>query len=659
MTDASTNTAVLSDSDCPTRGQASGSHRRARGPTWLAMALLVGIGTLGSGQRQVIARELTVAVQDSRVTNDNLAGSYKRYDGQVDPVMSACGTSRRAQVEPSVSIDPHDPRVVMATATDRCNFSTTFPSSHGGEEGVYRSTDGGRTWEASLAPGYQGDTSPAAASAIGSFCTSPRHGEADSTLAFDMDGTAYLGFLCGNGKGPVAVLVATYAGDGSRYQRTVLVSPPSSGESNDKPNLAVDRSAGASRGNIYVAWDRTDPNTGSLQMMVAASTDHGKSFVDSAPLTGAVGSFASLAVGPDGVVYLAYLAIPNTVAGFQVMVSKSTDQGRTFSQPTVGAAIVDAYPWLAISLGARPPEGCGDGPTACPPGYTGPIDSPSGAIAADETGVHLVWDAYTPLGQEKIYFANSADGVVWPAAGTTLDTEPSGHQFQPAITSAGGTITVAFYDSRHDAGYAPLRPVGNTADGKNSGPSLDAFAAQSADGGVTWTERRLSTRSWSPNWETHLYARGPWQGEYLYADSIPGRAFVVWTDNRDVVPGVDTRETGTSDGFDVLAPCAWAPGNIQTTDYTVPTYHDPCLSKGGLDVNIYGAALTSTRQADGTLGPRNGTPGVTADGRSLPNSSASPGSDRLIVVVGALISTFAGVALLGRLPRPRRRRQRP
>lgn len=552
--------------------------------------LLVSSGVHASGQGQFTVAKSTLSVHESRVTHDNSLGSYARYDGQLDAVMQACSTSRRAQSEPSVSIDPHNPQVILVTATDRCNHTTTAVGN-GGEEGIYRSTDGGSTWAASLVPGYLGDTSPAAATAIGSFCKSAQHGESDSTVAFDADGTAYLGFQCGNGTGPLDELVATYADDGSRYVRTVHVAPGPPGTADDKPNLAVDRSDTPSRGNIYVAWSRYSAPLGTNaipQVTVATSTDHGKSFVLSAPLTGALGNFANLAVGPDGVVYLAYSANGGGAEALQIMVSKSTDHGRTFRPPTLAAALLDGYPVLTNENQSR---GCGDGPTSCTPNYTGPYGVPYGAIAADKTGVHLVWNQYTALGQDKIYVANSPDGVVWPPIGATLDKVTVGHQFEPAITSSGGRITVAFYDSRYDAAYAPLRPVGNTSDGKNSGPAVDAFVAQSADGGKHWIEQRVSTRSWNPNWESYQYARGAWQGDYIYADSVPGQAFVVWTDSRDIVPGVDSRDPGAGDGFDVYAPCRWAPGGISQTTYSSPNYQDACLSQGGLDQNIYGASL--------------------------------------------------------------------
>jgi hypothetical protein len=69
---------------------------------------------------------------------------------------------------------------------------------------------------------------------------------------------------------------------------------------------------------------------------------------------------------------------------------------------------------------------------------------------------------------------------------------------------------------------------------------------------------------------------------------------VVWTDSRDLVPGTDPREVGPDDdmdNFDVFQPCVYVPNDINAPAYSSPLIQDPCLSRGGLDENIYGARL--------------------------------------------------------------------
>jgi hypothetical protein len=83
-------------------------------------------------------------------------------------------------------------------------------------------------------------------------------------------------------------------------------------------------------------------------------------------------------------------------------------------------------------------------------------------------------------------------------------------------------------------------------------------------------------------------------GDYLYVSAVPGAVNVAWTDSRDLVAGPDPRETGVDDdhnGFDVLQPCTYVPNDINAASYSSPLVSDPCLSKGGLDENIYSDRL--------------------------------------------------------------------
>ena len=96
--------------------------------------------------------------------------------------------------------------------------------------------------------------------------------------------------------------------------------------------------------------------------------------------------------------------------------------------------------------------------------------------------------------------------------------------------------------------------------------------------GVSWTRTRVSTVGHQPEYELYGGRDDVFHGDYLGIDAFGGVAFGAWTDNRDVRPGVDIRET-TDDGFDVLQCRA---------DGSAP---DSCPNAGGLNQNIYGARL--------------------------------------------------------------------
>ena len=526
-----------------------------------------------------------------RVTND-VTGPYLRYDGGSDSTTAACSTGRRPQNEPTVAVDPRNPGVVVAGSNDYCAQIVN------GEvwAGYYRSTDGGQTWANSLVPGYPADTSSAGTA-------SPAHGvcgaAGDPTQAFDTGGRLFYGFICFNRAKPIngGIYVATYGNDGATYLRTVEVAKGSpsaqfngSGAFQDKGNVVVDQGASPYAGSVYVTWSRYAGKAANNAVFFSRSGDHGQSFSSPIHLDAGSGSasFADAAVGPDGAVYVTYRTYAiggQTADAFWIV--KSSDGGRTFGVPRLVASIT---PFSSDQFtGGTGGADCGDGPFACPSSLTFSRFDSLSAVAADATGVHVVYAARLPSGQGKVFVRNSPDGVSWLTPAATLDAVPTGHQWTPDIASAAGRLNVVFYDSRGDPGYAPNVPPGDTATGANSGDVINTVLAQSTDGGTTWSETQLSTHGSNFGWETHGARRDGFWGDYIYISAVPGAVVSVWTDSRDLVPGVDPREPTATDRFDVYQPCTYVPNDINAASYSSPTIADPCLSQGGLDQNIYAA----------------------------------------------------------------------
>ncbi len=529
-----------------------------------------------------------------QVTRDATPSSYLRYDGASDATTAACSTGRRSQNEPTVAIDPHNPSVIAAGANDYCAQIVNGDVW----AGYYRSSDGGSTWQDSLVPGYPDDSSAAG-------LVSPVHGSCgsagDPSQAFDRDGRLFYAFICFNRSKPVngSVFVARYTSDGAAYDRTVLVKrgTPSglflTGLFQDKINLTADQSDGPSAGNVYVAWSQYNGFAPNNAVLFSRSTDHGLTFsrpVRVTPVSLGTASFVDLAVGPDGAVYLAFLTYPSSSnPSTDVWLSKSTNGGASFG-PAAHVATIALFDSSQFSGNGA--TDCGDGPFACPSGLTFSRFTTAPAVAADATGVHVVWNAEVTSGQSKVFVRNSPDGVSWPTPSTTLDGVPVGHQWTPDISSADGAINVVFYDSRSDPAYAPSLPPGNTASGQNSGDVVNTYLAKSTNGGSSWSETQISSEGSNFNWETHGSRRDPFWGDYIYVSAVAGTVTAVWTDSRDLVPGADPRETGVDDdqdGFDVYQPCTYVPNDINAPSYSSPTVSDPCLSQGGLDQNIYAA----------------------------------------------------------------------
>ena len=531
---------------------------------------------------------------DVRVTRDATASSYLRYDGTSDATTAACSTGRRSQNEPTIAVDPHNTQVVTSGSNDYCAAIVNGDTW----AGYYRSTDGGSTWNDSLVPGYPADSSVAG-------LASPAHGSCatagDPSQSFDRDGRLFYAFICFNRTKPIngSVYVARYTSDGSAYDRTVLIKrgTPSglflTGLFQDKINVTADQTTGPHSGNVYVAWSQYNSFAPNNAVLFSRSTDHGLTYSPPFRVTPVArgASFVDLAVGPDGAVYLTFITYPTPSAPTtDIWLVKSTNGGASFGSPAHVATIAI---FDSSEFSGNGAVDCGDGPFACPSGLTFSRFSSAPAVAADATGVHVVWNAELPSGQSKIFVRNSPDGISWPTAAITLDAVAVGHQWIPDIASAAGTISVVFYDSRADPAYSPSLPPGDTASGQNSGDVVQTFLAKSTTGGTSWSETQISTHGSNFNWETHGSRRDPFWGDYIYVSAFGSAVMAAWTDSRDIVPGADPRETGADDdhdGFDVYQPCTYVPNDINAPSYTSPLISDPCLSQGGLDQNIYAAS---------------------------------------------------------------------
>ena len=207
---------------------------------------------------------------------------------------------------------------------------------------------------------------------------------------------------------------------------------------------------------------------------------------------------------------------------------------------------------------------CGDGPFACPSGFTFPAFASFAQVTADRSGVHVIWNQELASGQSKVFVRNSPDGVSWTAPPVQVDGVPAGHQWWPDIASTGRVVMAVFLDSRADPAYAPDRPPGNTAQGTNPGPSVHAYVARSRDGGRTWKQRRISRQPSTP--ELRDLPRGALARGTATASRCPAApgagVLAAWTDSRDVVAGDDARPDSRENGFDVHAPCPWVPNTV-------------------------------------------------------------------------------------------------
>jgi hypothetical protein len=393
---------------------------------------------------------------------------------------------------------------------------------------------------------------------------------------------------------------------GMDYLRTVVVgkgTPGAEGRINDKPSLRVDDWEGSPHeGNVYFAWTLF-PGFGEDQIFFSRSTDHGVSFSKPKKISkqSADSQSSDIAVGPDGTVYVTWRQFGFKKVDDAIMFVKSTDGGQTFSDPQIVRTIVpydraDEY----VSGGSA--RDCGDGPSLCVSGFVfHRVWSQPNAVVDAAGHVYVTWDelipsgdngdTYHPDGQAQVVVSQSKDGGVSWSAPVLVDPQATGHQWWPNLEYDRDTDTIVavYYDSRADPSYSVNRPPGNEADatsvcGVPGDPEceiLDTYFATS-ENGLIWSPTRVSTVGHQPEYEMFSNRDVPFHGDYLWIDANGGSAYGVWTDNRDVSPGVDPRET-IQDGFDVLQCRVLQPDN---------TSLDTCPNAGGVNQNIYGARLS-------------------------------------------------------------------
>ena len=212
-------------------------------------------------------------------------------------------------------------------------------------------------------------------------------------------------------------------------------------------------------------------------------------------------------------------------AGARLIMSKSTDGGRS---------------WQAKSID--------DGGVVCIPCLTTPeaaVDPESGTVYVvfelSETGLP------TPRDDRNIFVMRSTDaGETWSKRLRINDDNdpnrrPGYDQFFPGISVApNGRVDVAWYDMRTDAVY---NPDGRGDTGRRHQTCWDVFAASSFDGGRTFGKNvRVSDRTMNQNSGFALNLAYDLRAPIGIA-SYDDVAFVAWPDSRNGTFDLPTEDT--------------------------------------------------------------------------------------------------------------------
>jgi hypothetical protein len=205
-------------------------------------------------------------------------------------------------------------------AIDPTDGDTLLAGSNSIEEGtmrIYSSTDGGRTWTSATA---HAPPSKALAS-----CSS------DPGVAIDAKGRQYYSFVratpCSDGARQYVYAVVR-AGPEEAWSKPIRVAALGRARLDDKPAIAVDNSPSSPhRGRVYLAWTRVGRNV-VFSIVLSHSDNGGRTWSKPVKVNkeGRVLTYASVAVGPKGAVYVAW----DDVDEFGIWMARSTDGGKTF-----------------------------------------------------------------------------------------------------------------------------------------------------------------------------------------------------------------------------------------------------------------------------------------------------------------------------------------
>ncbi len=377
----------------------------------------------------------------------------------VVPVGSQAGCNP-AQNETTIAVNPANPRNLVAGTNDYRLFNAR-ENRNDGSGWAYTSFDGGQTWANVLLPGLTYQSGAASPLAV-------MDAAGDPVLAFGPNNTVYYGNIVFSRLNDANGITVNVSHDGGlTWDPPAIVqldgvdgagNPVPTDIFNDKVWLTADSTSGT----VYVTWTRFDFAAGESPIVIAKSTDFGRTWSPWRPVSPTLATFVGSGITPydqgsrpqigrRGEVYVAYEgAVCQTLACDQpgdadaTIVAKSTDGGQTFT-----SAIVD----YNFDFPLNPDVGRA---TLTDENFR--INSfPSFSVDPATGNLFVAWaddrnGTYDASGNSiktngDVFVAGSPDGVHWtPTAviGTSAD------EVFPEIAAFRGRKAVSFYTRAYD-----------------------------------------------------------------------------------------------------------------------------------------------------------------------------------------------------------------
>lgn len=442
--------------------------------------------------KRLLVASLVLAIAGSIAVSPVRAGQDREGPVVKGEDVPAAPPTTYERNEPAVAVHPRNPDLVLTAAHDSNDGAKTI--------GMYRSTDGGTTFEqAAFAPlRFEGSAS-------------------DPALGFDSSGTAYLSYIDYAWEPSVqsGVFVSRSTDAGETWDSPTAVATAAGTASgctfHDKPYLAVDRNTiSRFRDRLYVTWapiryrDADCFEFDRSSILLSYSKDGGRSF--STPkrvMPDGVKDVAMPYPAVDGagrlhIAYTSFTAAPADCStyGIELHMATSTDGGRTFRDRLV-----------TTDCGVNKVANATLGLWRQNSGATIASDEGSGAVV-------LTWSAQTP-GAQVVRVARLVQGN-WKIA--TIRSVGNLQLPWPAFGPSGKLGLV----------YLHQLPSG----------IYDAYIVSSRDRGRTWSAPlRLTSSSSNGNTSGDTSTNQPFIGDYLgLAVGGDGVAHPVWTDVRTPFP---------------------------------------------------------------------------------------------------------------------------
>ena len=262
----------------------------------------------------------------------------------------------------------------------------------------------------------------------------------------------------------------------------------------DKPYIVADDTDSRYAGTLYVGWTRW--TIADSQILLSRSTDDGKTWSDPIEIdthrglprddNGANEGFSGV-VGPDGTLYVVW------GDGNNIVFTTSKDGGRTFKKTR---NVIPTAPIMFDVEGTMRSNGF---PVL-------DMDRKSGRL-------YVVWSDYRDGGVDVFCSTSANRGKKWTPA-VRVNTDPihdgADHFFQwLAVDQQTGAANVIFYDRRQDS---------------RNREAIVALA-RSTDGGQSFQDYAWTTQAFDPG--------GIFMGDYTGLAAFGGRVYGAWTEKPD------------------------------------------------------------------------------------------------------------------------------